>query len=95
MAKKKTAPKSDGEGQVRLDPNLPLLPGNSVSFYTPVPEDAGRLTVKITDARGPVFANVVPGGNGDLRISKIVETAGTYKVEFFNDGKKFASGEFE
>ena len=79
---------------VRLDPNLPLTPGNTVSFYTEVPENPGRLSVKITDPRGPVFTNVVPGGNGDLRISKIIETAGTYKVEFFNDGKKFASGEF-
>lgn len=92
MAKKKAA---TSDGSVRVDPNLPLTPGNTVSFYTDVPEDAGRLSVKITDQRGPVMTNVVPGGNGDLRISKIIETDGTYKVEFFNDGTSFASGEFE
>ena len=37
-------------------------------------------------------ANLTEGGDGDLRVSKIIEVPGTITVTYFNDGKEFASG---
>jgi hypothetical protein len=88
MAKKKAT-----QG-VRLDPNLPLVPGNSVSFVTDVPENGDRFSVKISNDRGTTLNNISSTG-GDLRIGRIVESGwGTTTVEFYADGKKFAEGSF-
>ena len=82
-------------GSVRISPDLDPIPGNTVTFYAKAPEDAGRLTAKIDGPRGPWFANLVEGGDGDLRVSKIIEVPGTITVSFFNDGKQFAKGSWE
>jgi len=89
--KKAASTKSQG---VRLDPNLPLVPGNSVNFVTEVPEDGDRFSVKISNDRGTTL-NEISSTGGDLRINRIVETGwGTTTVEFYADGKKFAEGTF-
>lgn len=94
-AKKVVTEVDETYGSVSISPNLPPIPGNTVTFYAKAPEDAGRLTAKISGPRGPWFANLTEGGDGDLRVSKIIEVPGTITVEFFNDGKSFAKGSWE
>lgn len=88
--------KADVGSGVRLDSQqTTLIPGNTVTFVGDVPDDAGKITAKITAPGGPFFANLAPGGDGDVRLSKIIERPGKIKVELFNDGKKYAEGNWE
>lgn len=78
---------------VRLDPpSVRLVPGNSVTFVAD--EGDGRVQAKITTARGSVLVTA-SNGHGDARVSKILETNDEIVVEFFDDGKKYASGTFK
>lgn len=94
-SKKVEVTQESAVGAVRIDPDFPPIPGNTVNFNAQAPENAGRLTAKISGPRGPWFASLTPGGSGDLRVSKIIEVPGTITVEFFNDGKKFAEGSWD
>ena len=56
--KRRTTKEVDVEqtgGSVSISPDLPPIPGNTVTFYAKAPEDAGRLTAKIDGPRGPWF----------------------------------------
>lgn len=77
------------DGGIRLDPNLPLTPGNAVTFVAEHRE--GRVQAKIITARDSwlVAASM---GSGDARVSKIIEVPGDITVEFYADGKLYASG---
>lgn len=89
MAKKKSAAKpAAAKGGIRLDPNLPLIPGNSVSFVAE--ERPGRVMAKIITAR-ETWMVAASNGGGDARVTKILETGGDITVEFSEDGKLYAS----
>lgn len=88
--KKSSAKKVDKPGTVRLDPDLPLLPGNTVSFVAEGRE--GRTQAKITTAKDSWLVATSTGSNEE-RVSKIIETGhGVITVEFFEDGELYASG---
>lgn len=79
-------------GGVRLDPNLRLIPGNTVSFvaeYRP-----GRVQAKIVTPRDSwvVAASTL---RDDSRVSKILEVPGEISVEFYEDGDLFAAGTWQ
>ena len=76
-------------GGVSLDPNLPLIPGNAVSFVAE--ERPGRVQAKIVTAKDSWLVAASNIG-GDARVSKILEVPGEITVEFYEDGKLYASG---
>jgi len=78
------------KGDVRLDPQGALLPGNTVTFVAD--EGEGVVQAKIITAKDSwlVAASNTAGG---ARVSKIIETGhGEITVEFYEDGKLYASG---
>ena len=79
-------------GGIRLDPNLALTPGNAVTFVAE--GRPGRVQAKIVTAKDSwlVAASL---GSGDARVSKILEVPGDITVEFYEDGKLYASGTWE
>ena len=78
---------------VRIDPNLPLRPGNSVTFVADAPK--GRPGVSVTTNRD-AWAGKPSVSKTEARISKIIETGhGTVDVVFTDDGEAYASGTFE
>lgn len=88
MASKKKA-KAQDTASVRIDPALPLLVGNSVTFVA-------------DDRDGRVMAKVVMGGfsvltapsrnDGEVRITRIIERPGDVTVSFMENGKVYAEG---
>lgn len=77
------------EGGIRLDPNLRLIPGNSVTFVAEGRE--GRTQAKIiTSSESWIVAT--SSGPNEERVSKILERPGDITVEFYEDGKMYASG---
>jgi hypothetical protein len=78
-------------GGVRLDPNLPLVVGNSVTFVAD--EGKGRVMVRLETAQGVNWV-AASNGHGDARVSLIIQVKGDIKVDFHSDGKKYASGTF-
>lgn len=94
-AAKKPAAKAEASsktGSVRIDPNLPLLPGNTVTFVAEGRE--GRTMAKIVTARGTDWVASSTGvAANEERVSKILETGhDEITVEFYEDGKLYASG---
>lgn len=83
---------SKKNGGVRLDPDLPLLPGNTVTFVAEGRE--GRTQAKIVTAKDSWLVATSTGAQGaEERVSKIIETGhGEITVEFYEDGKLYASG---
>jgi hypothetical protein len=79
-------------GGIRLDPNLALTPGNAVTFVAE--ERAGRVQVKIITVKDSWLVAASNGG-GDARVSKILEVPGPITVEFYEDGKLYASGTWQ
>lgn len=79
-------------GGVRIDPNLPLIPGNSVTFVAEGRE--GRTMAKISTARGSDWVATSTGvAANEERVSKILESGhGDVTVEFYEDGELYASG---
>ena len=92
----KTAPKkaaASGLGAVTLDPNLPLLPGRTVTFIAS-PRTFGRAAVKIVTARD-TWMGVPSISGGFARQAKIIETGlGEITVTFYEDGEAYAEGTF-
>ncbi len=85
----KVKPSRSTTGNIRLDPNLALIPGNSVTFVAPAKD--GRLQAKIITARDSWLVAASVRGD-EARVSKILEVPGDITVEFYADGKKYASG---
>jgi len=80
------------KGDVRLDPNLPLVAGNTANFVAR--QAKGVATAKVETDRGSWIGQVSNSPAG-ARISKIIETGHTeLKVTFYEDGKEYASGTF-
>lgn len=95
-AKKKTAktPVAKAEapevvGGIRLDPDLRLIPGNSVTFVAEGRE--GRTQAKIITSN-ETWVVATSSGPNEERVSKILERPGDITVEFYENGKKYASG---
>ena len=88
----KVKPSKSTTGNVRLDPNLALIPGNSVTFVAPAKE--GRVQAKIVTARDSWLVAASLRGD-EARVSKILEVPGDITVEFYADGKKYASGSWK
>lgn len=87
--KPSSSARKTGSG-VRIDPNLPLLPGNSVSFVADAGD--GVIQAKIVTAKDSWLVAASTNG-GYARVSKIIETGhGEITVEFYEDGKLYASG---
>jgi hypothetical protein len=83
---------ASANGGVRLDPNLRLIPGNAVTFVAEGRE--GRTQAKIiTSSESWIVAT--SSGPGEERVSKILERPGEITVEFYEDGKKYASGTWQ
>lgn len=76
-------------GDVRVDPPLGILQGHVPTFVAP--EGKGRVMAKIITPRQTVWV-VASNGNGDARVSKVMEGPGDVTVEFYDDGKLYASG---
>jgi hypothetical protein len=76
---------------IRLDPDLPLVPGNSVTFVAR--PAAGRASVKISTDRGDWMGapSSTPSG---VRQSKILEP-GPISVTFYEEGEPYAQGSWE
>jgi hypothetical protein len=85
-SKAKTSSKK--AGSVRLDPNLALVPGNAVTFVAEARE--GRVQAKIVTAKDSWIVAASVGS--EARVSKILEVPGELTVEFYEDGKLYASG---
>lgn len=79
-------------GSIRLDPHLPLLPGNTVTFVAEGRE--GRTMAKISTARGSAWVATSTGrAANEERVSKIIESGhGDITVEFYEDGELYAFG---
>jgi hypothetical protein len=86
----KVKPSTSKTGTVSLDPNLPLLPGNTANFVAESRD--GRVQAKIITAKDSWL--VAASQSGDYaRVSKIIETGhGEITVEFYADDKLYASG---
>lgn len=78
-------------GSVRLDPDLPLVHGNTVTFVAP--EGDGRVLAKLETPQGVQWIGT-SNGQGDARISWIVQVSGDITVGFYNDGDLYAEGTF-
>ena len=88
MAKKKA---KKAAADVRIDPNLPLILGNTVTFVAP--EGEGLVKAKLVASNGTYWVKAT-NGSGDARISWIVQGTDEVTVEFHDDGKKYAEGTF-
>ena len=96
--KKAAAPKAEAPAKASLSPigidpaEIKLTPGNTVTFYC---EDPGAERVSATIAAGGGTSYLRPARSSDrLTVSKIIERAGNITVEFYADGKLFASDTF-
>lgn len=91
-AKAKAAPKKvSGLEPVHLDPDLPLLPGNSGTFVAR--QANGQPSATLSTDRGEIRA-IPSNTQSGARVSRIIETYGAVTVTFFEDGKPYASGTF-
>ncbi len=88
----KVKPSTSKKGSVRIDPNVALLPGNTVTFVAEARE--GLVMAKIITAKDSWLVKTSTGVQAnEERVSKIIETGhGEITVEFYEDGKKYASG---
>lgn len=79
-------------GGVRIDPNLPLIPGNSVTFVAE--GRAGRTMAQVRTDRGSYWVATSTGvAANEERISKILESDhGNISVGFYEDGELYAFG---
>lgn len=86
--KKVVAPVAVVLESVRLDPDLGLIPGNSVTFVAR--EAKGRAAVKISTNRGNWMGTPSNTPSG-ARQSKILDP-GPITVTFYEDGSAYAEG---
>lgn len=84
--------KRSNKGGVVLDPaSVALIPGNTVSFVAEDRPDATRIQAKIITSR-ETWMVATSRDSTNARVSKILEVPGEITVEFYEDGKLYASG---
>jgi hypothetical protein len=87
MAAKKTA-----KSTLRLSPNLPLIPGNSVTFLADGGE--GVATARVI-SNGVVWEGAVSSTEDEIGHTVLLERSGPLEITFYRDGKEVARGSYE
>ena len=88
----KSEPEPKRERKAKVLASGPVEQGALIRFTAPARD--GDITYTITTAQGESSGRATVTAD-EVIASKVVEVPGTIKVEFFADGKSFATGEFE